>query len=168
MKEVQTEIELSISTLTSNTNEINGWVKEAIDEQKRLMLKRSRVVNTNNDPFLKAANHEQNTDEVLGPNSLVRVKKSQLDHLIGSLKSNQVELENLKMKVEQRKTHSNAEFIAINKSLVYKHNYLKEKPFVLTLHQIKQLASTPVGYGLRMLEVFDFTQNQLEQQKHAI
>jgi len=32
IKEVQTEIELSISTLTANVNEVNGWLKETADE----------------------------------------------------------------------------------------------------------------------------------------
>ena len=91
------------------------------------------------------------------------MKKSQLDHLVNSLKENKAELESLKSNVEQNKTFSNANFVAMNKSVVYKHDYLRDKPFILTLHQIKQLAQTPVGYGLHMLELFDWTENQLKQ-----
>ena len=44
-----------------------------------------------------------------------------------------MELNELMLKVEQHKMISNSEFIAINKSLVYKHDYMRDKPFVLTL-----------------------------------
>ena len=116
-----------------------------------------------NNPFLKGNAEE----ETLGANSQVRVKKQQLDHLINSLKENKAELQSLNSLVEQNKTVSNSSFVAMNKSLVFKHDYLRDKPFILTLHQIKQLASTPVGYGLHMLEIFDLTENQLKQQKQA-
>lgn len=62
MKEVQTEIELSISSLQQNTNEINSWVQEAVEEQQRLMLARSRIHGNSNNPF-------QNTE-------VIRIKKS--------------------------------------------------------------------------------------------
>ena len=83
--------------------------------------------------------------------------------MLASLNSNQSELESLKQKVETRKVANQNLFIAMNKSLVYKHDYQKDKPFAMSLHQIKQLASTPVGYGLHMLEIFDLTERQLEQ-----
>ena len=51
------------------------------------------------------------------------IKKAQLDHLLNSLKSNQLELESLKQKVESRKVKNQNQFIAMNKSLVYKHDY---------------------------------------------
>jgi hypothetical protein len=56
----------------------------------------------------------------------------------------------------------------MNKSLVHKHEYLKDKPFIMTLHQIKQLAATPVGYGMHMLEIFDMSEAMLKQQKLAV
>ena len=133
------------------------------------MLKRSRVITGGDqNPFLKKTSIGGDDQDVLGPNSLVHIKKSQLDHLLNSLKSNKAELENLKQKVETRKTHNQSQFVTMNKSLVYKHDYQRDKPFALSLHQIKQLASTPIGYGLHMLELFDMTEMQLKQQKHAV
>lgn len=69
-------------------------------------MKRSRVLSAGGDPFLKKATGANDGAEILGPNSFVRIKKSQLDHLIYSLKENQSELENLKQKVETRKVNS--------------------------------------------------------------
>lgn len=63
----------------------------------------------------------------------MHIKKSQLDYLLNSLKSNQAELEGLKSKVETRKVHNHNQFIAMNKSLVYQHDYLRDKPFALSL-----------------------------------
>lgn len=134
VKEMQTEIELSISTLTQNAGEIKGWIQEAVDEQRKLMLKRSRVLSAGGDPFLRGAAAQDGSDDVLGPNSFIRIKKSQLDHLLASLNSNQSELESLKQKVETRKVANQNLFIAMNKSLVYKHDYQKDKPFALSLH----------------------------------
>jgi len=45
---------------------------------------------------LKSRPTEGDGDEILGPNSFVRIKKSQLDHLLSQIKNNQGELENLK------------------------------------------------------------------------
>ena len=53
-------------------------------------------------------------------------------------------------------------FTKLNGSLIYKHGIHKGKPFEITLTQMKQLAETPVGYGLHMLETFDVTMEQLE------
>ncbi len=70
--------------------------------------------------------------------------------------------------MEKGKLKTKQDFIRMNKSLVHKHDYLKDKPFVVTLHQIKQLAQTPVGYGLNMLEIFDMSEAMLKQQKLAV
>mmetsp|Transcript_15054 Transcript_15054/g.20446 ORF Transcript_15054/g.20446 Transcript_15054/m.20446 type:complete len:87 (+) Transcript_15054:904-1164(+) len=86
-------------------------------------MKRSRVLSAGADPFLKGTAQDGSNDEVLGPNSIIRIKKAQLDHLLASLRSNQSELESLKQKVETRKVLNHNHFIAMNKSLVYKHDY---------------------------------------------
>jgi hypothetical protein len=88
LQEVSMEIEISIDARAKNISEINGWIREAIDEQKRLMLKRSQIAHPTNDPFLKSRPAEGDGDEILGPNSFVRIKKSQLDHLLSQIKSN--------------------------------------------------------------------------------
>ena len=41
LQEVSMEIEISIDARSKNIQEIDGWIREAVDEQKRLMLKRS-------------------------------------------------------------------------------------------------------------------------------
>ena len=74
---MQSELELSNSTLTQNTKEIEGWIQEACDEQRRLMLKRSQVTSAANDPFLRGARGGGDEEaDVLGPNSVIRIKKS--------------------------------------------------------------------------------------------
>ena len=78
------------------------------------------------------------------------------------------ELENLKKKVYQTKQNCSNEFAKINKSLPYKSGFHKDKAFQLTLHQIKQLAQTPVGYGLSMLEIFADSDKQLKKEKEAM
>ena len=71
----------------------------------------------------------------------------------------------MQKKVEQQKIDCKTEFTKLNGSIIYKHGFNKPKPFEITLNQIKQLAQTPVGYSLHMLDTFDFTADQLEKQK---
>ena len=66
ISDVQTALELAISALGENTNHINNWVKETIEEQNKINLKRSSRMTSANDPFLKGGNSAQQT---LGPNS---------------------------------------------------------------------------------------------------
>ena len=93
------ELETSTNQLEDSAKEINGWFSEAFEEQERLALKRSQLIGVNN-PFAKNDKNVGDGEEVLGPNSIIRIKKSQLDHLLNSLKENQAELNSLKQKVQ--------------------------------------------------------------------
>ena len=65
ISDVQSALELAISAIGENVNQINNWVKETVEELNKINLKRSRVTSAN-DPFLKGGN---NMDEALGANS---------------------------------------------------------------------------------------------------
>ena len=104
----------------------------------------------------------------LNPNSIIKIKKSDLDQILNSIHKQKEDLESLKKKVEHQKHETKNEFTKLNGSIIYKHGINKPKPFEITLHQIKQLAQTPVGYSLHMLDTFDLTQEQLEQQKRVV
>lgn len=123
-------------------------------------LKSSQAPGTN--PFISGGG---GADDVFGPNTQIRIKKSQLDHLQSQIKSNIDELERLKQIVEEGKTKTKEDFIRMSKSLVFKHDYKRGKPLVISYHQIRQLAMTPVGYGLNMLELFEMTDKMRNEQK---
>ena len=88
--------------------------------------------------------------------------------MLKSLQKQKSDLESLQEKVEHQKIECKNQFTKLNGSIVYKHGFNKTKPFEITLSQIKQLAQTPVGYSLHMLDTFDLTKEQHEQQKHIV
>ena len=103
------------------------------------------------------------TSDELNANSIIKIKKSDLDKLLKSFSKQKSDLESLQEKVESQKNECKNIFTKLNGSLIYKHGQYKGKPFEITLQQIRQLADTSVGYALQMLKTFDMTQQQLDQ-----
>ena len=157
MQDVQSDLEILHAGISQDQNAINKWFNESTTEQKQLSLRQSQHAGN---PFL---NKNGGAGEELGPNSLIKIKKSELDQLLNSLHTQSKDLESLKQKVEQQKNDAKNEFTKLNGSIIYKHGFHAPKPFEITLNQIKQLAQTPVGYSLHMLDTFDLTEAQYEQ-----
>lgn len=67
------------------------------------------------------------------------------------------ELANLKQQVEQTKQLVSKEFQRLQSSIVFREGPDRGKAFAVSLHHIKQLATTPVGFGLRLGDCVEFT-----------
>mgnify|MGYP000583784658 CR=1 FL=1 len=129
--DVQSEIELSISHLRDNKGEVSAWIREAVEEHRRLQMKKSQFGDSRS-PWLLG--HAAEASDEIGPNQFVKVRKGQLDKLLKSIQTNQAEMESLRQKVEDRKQLSDSQFTRMKKSLVFKHDFQKDRPLVLTLH----------------------------------
>ena len=84
-------------------------------------------------PFANKNTTQLDGANELGPNSIIKIKKSDLDQLLNSFGKQRSDLESLQKKVEQQKIECKNEFTKLNGSLIYKHGYNKPKPFEITL-----------------------------------